>query len=320
MINEDLKKVYWVFNRLDFKNIPSYYVSGVLPSNYLKSPKLVFLEEHDPEMTLNQIDPKVLILFKAFDNGFYNLAKSAKKRGIKIISVFDDWYLQNSERTKFNLPLANLSDLIVVKTHAASIEIKKHFNLVPVVLPDPVRFETNDLFKFNSVKIKLCWYGILDNHDTIINEIEKLENLDIPFTLTIITNFVEKLESRIKNLNLKKHNIVFKHWNENSNFEIINSEVVILPYPKDKKRLVKSSNRIIDSLNLGRFTIISPVPQFAEFKNFVYYGNIIEGINWYYNNQKLALKKTIQGQEYVKKNFSLSAISNQWVDLISKLI
>tara|TARA_B100000029_G_scaffold383086_1_gene378509 strand:- start:5680 stop:6642 length:963 start_codon:yes stop_codon:yes gene_type:complete len=320
MINEDFKKVYWVFNRLDFKVIPSYYVGGVLPSNFLNSPKLVFLEEHDPEATLNQTNPKVLILFKAFDNGILNLAKSAKKRGIKIISVFDDWYLQNVERTQFNLPLSKISDLVVVKTNAAANEIKNHFNINSVVIADPVRFESKNIFNKKDNLIKLCWYGILDNHDTILNEIKNLDKLNFPFNLTIITNFVENLKQQIDNLKIQKQNIIFKNWHERSDSEILNTDAVLLPYPKDKKRLVKSSNRIIDSLNLGRFTIMSPVPQFEEFKNFVYYGDIIDGIEWFHANSNLALEKTVKGQKYVNNNYSIRAISNKWRNLIIKLV
>ena len=132
---ENLKKVFWVFNRLNFSIIPSYYASGILPSNYLKSSKLVFLEDHDPEKTLDNIDCEVLILLKAFDNGLLNLAECAKKRGIKIISIFDDWYFENKERTELNIPLANLSDHIIVKTTAAEKEIEKYLLFyIPYVL------------------------------------------------------------------------------------------------------------------------------------------------------------------------------------------
>ena len=39
MHTENFKTVFWVFNRVNFEVIPSYYISGVLPSNYLNSSK-----------------------------------------------------------------------------------------------------------------------------------------------------------------------------------------------------------------------------------------------------------------------------------------
>ena len=120
MKTEDFKKVFWVFNSLNFSIIPSYYSSGILPSNFLNSSKLVFLNEHDPEKTLDSIDCKALVILKAFDNAPLKLVKSAKQRGIKIISVFDDWYKENTERTNFNYPLAILSDVILGGIYSCS--------------------------------------------------------------------------------------------------------------------------------------------------------------------------------------------------------
>jgi len=312
---ENLKKVFWVFNRLNFSVIPSYYASGILPSNYLKSSKLVFLEGHDPEKTLHNLDCEVLILLKAFDNGPLNLARCAKKRGIKIISVFDDWYFENNERTELNIPLANLSDHIIVKTIAAEIEIEKHFKIKTTVVPDPVRFNKSKIFNINDNRLNVCWFGTHSNHDTIINEIDKFDKNSLEINITILTNYIDELKKEINLLNTTNLNITIKEWHENSDKDIIQNEIVILPYPIDKRRLVKSSNRIVDSLNLGRFTILSPVPQFKKFKDFVYYGNISEGIQWFRENQSLAKEKTILGQEYVDKNYSLNIISKKWRDL-----
>ena len=316
MQEEDLNKVFWVFNTLNFNIIPSYYVSGVLPSNYLKTSKLVFLEGHDPEQTLNNIDAKVLILLKAFDNSFFKLAKSAKKRGIKIISVFDDWYFQNIERTKINFPLASVSDVVIVKTNSAALELNNYFKIKAKIISDPIRFKKNKIFRIDNKKLNLCWFGTRNNHDTIINELKNLEKIKLQINITIISNFIDLLKKELTPLNIVNLNIVFKYWHENADLDIVKSEIVILPYPNDKKRFVKSSNRIIDSLNLGRFTILSPVPQFKEFKNFVYFGKIYEGILWFTKNKLIAKEKTLLGQKYVDDNYSLESISNKWRDLL----
>ena len=320
MHDEDLKKVFWVFNSFNFKTIPSYFVAGVLPSNYLESPKLVFLEEHDPEQTLDNINAKILILFKAFDKGLVALAKSAKRRGIKIVSVFDDWYLENIERTNFNLPLAELSDLIVVKTKVAALEIKNHFKINALVIPDSIRFKKNKIFKNNNKKLDLCWFGTRNNHDTLISELKKIEILKIPVRINVVTNLIDELKKDVADLNIKNHDIRYKAWHENANLDIVESEIVILPYTEDVKRLVKSSNRIIDSLNLGRFTIMSPVSQFREFKDFVYYGDICEGIRWFKDNKELAKQITLKGQKYVDKNYSIEFISNKWKKILLKML
>ena len=158
------------------------------------------------------------------------------------------------------------------------------------------------------------------NHDTIINELPNLNKSQLPINLSLITNFTEKIEENINIKNLKNINIKLIKWNSNSNNEIVKSEIVILPIPKDNKRLVKSSNRTIDSLNLGRFTIMSDVVQFKEFNDFVYAGNIVDGLTWASRNTEKAKKKTIKGQKYVSKNYSLEAICEKWKKIIINLI
>ena len=317
MYLENSKKIFWVFNKINFEVIPSYYVSGILPSNYLNSSKLIFLEEHDPKKTLNNIDAEVLILLKVFDKGFLKLAKEAKKRGIKIISVFDDWHSKDLLRTNLNLPLAILSDLVVVKTNSAANEIESNFTIRCKVIPDPIRFKKKKINFKNSNNLNICWFGTHNNHDTIINEINNLKKISIPLNITIISNYISELKKNINSLNITTLKINILEWHKNADLDIIKSEIVILPYPKDKKRLVKSSNRIIDSLNLGRFTVLSPVSQFKEFKDFVYFGDITEGILWFKENEKAAKEKTILGQKYVDQNYSLEFVSEKWKNIIS---
>ena len=98
--------------------------------------------------------------------------------------------------------------------------------------------------------------------------------------------------------------------------EIAKSDVVIIPYIDDQIRYVKSSNRIVDSLNMGRFVIMSKVEQFSEFSNFCYQGNIGNGLNWLKENKIEALKQLALGQKFVREKYNISKISNLWKEVI----
>ena len=104
------------------------------------------------------------------------------------------------------------------------------------------------------------------------------------------------------------------------NPEAIPSDLIIIPYLDDNRRLVKSSNRIIDSINFGRFTIISNSKQFQEFSDYTYQGNIGDGINWAVNNMYERNKKLTSGQKYVLNNYSLKSICEIWKNLFRKII
>ena len=316
MLNFSNKNVLWIFSHPKPQTIPSYLVSGIYPANYLGIQKVIFLENHDPKELLQKFKPKCLIISKVFNNNINHLIKEAKVRDIKVISIFDDWVFPNDMRKKINLPIAKNSDIVIAKTAAAADHITENTKIKCSIIPDPIRFKTYKIFKEVKNPINVCWFGMDTNHDSILNELKNLDNLKIKIKLTIISNYINSLKTKIDSIKIENLIIEYFEWNNSSNKNIVQSEVVILPYPNDKTRLVKSSNRIVDSLNLGRFTILSNVSQFSEFENYTYFGKISDGLSWLLHNKDEAIQKTKLGQEYVLENFSLKAICNKWLDII----
>ena len=193
-------------------------------------------------------------------------------------------------------------------------------NLAKVPGVNPVRFNNYKVFNKVTETVNACWFGMHTNHDTIINELSNLDQIDLNINLSIISNSFEEIDRFIKKKNFKNIKLKLINWHNRSDKDIVTSDVVLLPYPDDDKRLVKSSNRIIESLNLGRFTILSNVNQFLEFKNFTYFGDITSGLKWFLTNNEEAIKKTIDGQKYVLDKYSLVKICNSWANLLEKTI
>ena len=321
MISEYSTQILWIFNHRYPNFIPSYVVSGIMPADYFGIKKIIFLESDNPDKFLDFYKPKLLIISKAMNNRDIRLlTDSAKSREIKIISIFDDWNFENPNRTKINLPIAINSDLIIAKTATASLEIKKNTSLNCIVIPDPLRFDSHKIFHQIQEPFNLSWFGMHTNHDTIINELPNLNKSNLQINLSLITNFTEKIEETSNYKAFNNLNIKLINWDSNSNKNIVKSDIVILPIPNDKKRLVKSSNRIVDSLNLGRFTITSKTLQFKEFNDFVYTGKIVDGLKWALKNTDEAINKTIKGQKYVSENYSIKTICEKWKKIIINLI
>ena len=70
---------------------------------------------------------------------------------------------------------------------------------------------------------------------------------------------------------------------------------------------------------MGKFVIINDNKQFQEFRDFCYFGNLIDGLDWVIKNKKLVVSKIKQGQKYVNTNYSLEVISNRWKKAIVEL-
>ena len=75
-----LDNILWVFSAENPISIPSYIVGGIMPADYLKIQKVIFLKHHDPLQFLKNHKPKIIIFGKAFHTGVYELAKEAKKK------------------------------------------------------------------------------------------------------------------------------------------------------------------------------------------------------------------------------------------------
>ena len=316
------KDILWVFSHLNPPSIPSYVFSGILPADYLNIQKVIFLKDHDPREMLTRFNPKLIIINKAMHTNVINLARTAKELNIKIISVFDDWYFikPESRRTQLrfvdNLKLAKYSNNIIAKTKSAANIIYKHTGFRAKIISDCVRFESQMPINKINYPFKISWFGMDTNHDTLEFGIREILEYNFEAKIKIITNKSDKIRSKLSNLNLKNISLEFIKWSKSMDKEVVTTDIVIIPYLNDHKRLVKSYNRITDSINLGRFAIISDLNHLREFNNFCFLGNIGKGLKWSKENNLLAVEKVKKGFEYVKKNYSVATIASEWKNII----
>lgn len=323
MTAKKFAKVLWVFSHPNPGIIPSYVVGGIMPADILGINKIIFLDNHDPKETLSNFNPEILVISKAFHDNILDLLELAKIRKIKIISIFDDWNFDlnsKTNNTKRNLPIANSSDIIIVKTESASKVLYENTRLKSQVIPDMTRFKSHNVYSKINYPFNITWFGMHTNHDTLLGELIKINNTKLKINLRIVTNFCNEIKFEINKSDYNNISFEYIEWHPRVDKEIVNSDIVILPYPKDKERLVKSSNRIIDSINLGRFVLLSDVSQFREFRDYTFFGDIAKGLKWLKENSHLAKNKVIKGQKYINTFYSPEVVSERWKKIIENLI
>ena len=154
------------------------------------------------------------------------------------------------------------------------------------------------------------------NLDTVVFGIKQISATNIRCIITIHINNILSCSKYIIPLQNENIKINIIEWTKNMDLEVIKNDIVIIQYINDAKRRVKSSNRIIDSINLGRYLIMSDVPQFSEFKDFVYSGNIGNGLNWLLRNKKSAINQINKGQKFIQNNYGNKITIKKWRDLI----
>ena len=135
----------------------------------------------------------------------------------------------------------------------------------------------------------------------------------------MITGRLNDLKNSLSDLNLKNIELDYIEWQPSMDQDVIKSDIVIIPYINDDRRLVKSQNRITDSMSMGRFVICSEIDFSKEFKKYCYVGNLGEGLDWVYNNRENAIKKAVLGKNYVDSKFNIEKISEYWINLINDI-
>ena len=187
--------------------------------------------------------------------------------------------------------------------------IKKNLNIEANIIPDVLRFKSYRSLQTINYPYKISWFGMPNNFDTLILGIKQILRSSLKCKIKIISRGMKNLKKDLDKFFNNDLTFEFIEWTESVDKDVIKSDIVILPYIRDNQRLVKSSNRIIDSLNLGRFVIMSDAEQFSEFKNYCYFGDIGKGLEWLKDNKKLAIEMTSEGQKYVQKKYSIKVIS-----------
>lgn len=80
-----------------------------------------------------------------------------------------------------------------------------------------------------------------------------------------------------------------------------------------------SANRVLAALRGGRFVVAQYVEAWSEFEDFIWIGDVREGIEWALNNRQEACAKVTAGQEYIRDRFSPQSIGRQWGEMFRSL-
>ena len=248
--------ILWVFSSKAF--LPSDIIGGIYPATYLNIKRLIFLSNHDAIKTLDNLKPKLIILGKCLNSNIINLVNEAKKREIKVISIFDDWHFEPiTEREKikfdFNFKLSELSDNIVVKSYEAQKLIKKNLNIDSKIINDSIRYKTLEIKHRIEKKPNLLWFGTSSNYDTLIFSIDEISSQNIDCNLSIVTNVTDELKIMIQKSNLKNINIKFVDFSDKKlTEEALISDIILIPQFKNKEFKSIKKSLVLSNLLLKK--------------------------------------------------------------------
>jgi hypothetical protein len=96
------------------------------------------------------------------------------------------------------------------------------------------------------------------------------------------------------------------------------NQIVLIPHSDERKNAVKSPNRVIESIRMGKWVSASPIRSYEQFKDFANIGNVKAGIEMYNDLPDDVLITRIKaGQDYIRDRFSPETIAKQWLKALS---
>jgi hypothetical protein len=96
------------------------------------------------------------------------------------------------------------------------------------------------------------------------------------------------------------------------------NQIVLIPHSDDRKNAVKSPNRVVESIRMGKWVSASPIRSYEQFAPYANIGNVNAGIEMYNDLPDDVLITRIKaGQDYVRDRFSPETVAKQWLKALS---
>lgn len=236
----------------------------------------------------------------AYDQGMASLLKGKSKI---VFDISDDHF--DKAHGEHYKTMINIADMVTVNGKPLMEKTKQFIPAggVMAYIKDPITFPYGDTRFLNLETPRLIWYGHITNFGTM-GTLASTHTLGAP--LTVVTN--KEVTG----------DFAYIPWEIGKVESIIHSyDIVLLPLAEDKTKHTKNTNRAVDALQAGKFVVTDSEEVYGELKDFIYIGDIADGIEWAKSNPKAAIAKTTAGQDYVRQAYNSEIIGNQWEDALT---
>lgn len=269
------------------KGLASYRYRILIPAMELAQRHEVFVGIPDA--------PVDVAIFAKHHGGTVEVARNCEAP--IVFDICNDKFGHRDEVGSIYREMCEIATVLTCNSYAMSKRIFECTGREAIPIPDPYEHAewTPEFSPANPPR--LVWFGHYLNHDT-------LAGLPIPGSLEVLSNAEFKTDSdRVK-------------WTRFSRPEMVRAvrEADLVVIPTIPSKTLASENRVVESLRLGKFVIAGPhVESYGQvLGDYIWIGDILDGIKWAYTHQAEVLQKIMDGQELVRRFFCPSAIATSW--------
>jgi hypothetical protein len=218
-----------------------------------------------------------------------------------IFDVCDDWFA-DKELGPFYREMVRRAAVVTCNSDVMRFRIHQETGRAATVIPDA--FEREEWAP--SWGEGLLWFGNPLNLPDFFRAVQKLEGLDLP--LGCISRHEDYMSEELRQLIIP--------WSPTAMDKGFKSAaVVILPTGASP---AKSANRLIESVRAGKFVVAEPLPAYEEFADFMWVGDIRQGVEWAVANKAECFKRVKRAQKYIAKHYSIDVIGEKWLAAVKE--
>lgn len=190
-----------------------------------------------------------------------------------------------------------LADVVVCSTQRLAERVEEETGAVAHVVSDPYEFPKATP-QMPSGKVKnLFWFGHPTNLPALQNELRRLK----AYNLTAVSESPGALPWSFPNM--------LRGFSQ--------CDAVILPIEDKPKKMVKSPNRMFESIRQGRFVVANKMPAYAPYG--MWQGDIVQGLEFASLDPEGALDMVKAAQDIVEELHAPYVIARQWKDVFKCL-
>ena len=217
------------------------------------------------------------------------IARQARDQGCRILVDMCDNHFERPNLGDFYRELCAMADAIVASTPAMAEVVLANSGRPATVIDDPFEApQGRPRFQPSRERLQLAWFGNPVNFDTCVAMLPSLAELsrERPLALHVVTNEVQGvIPTRLAALTAPYGPAFQAHfiaWTPAAAWQAITAaDLVVVPSHGAAHKLVKSPNRVVEPLRLGRFVVAYPLPSYQPLEPYVWLGDDMSaGIRW----------------------------------------
>jgi glycosyltransferase involved in cell wall biosynthesis len=172
--------------------------------------------------------------------------------------------------------------------------------------------------------LRVLWFGHNSNTGTFADAIPQLKRIASlhAVELTCVSAAGMGLERICKESAdaAGGFSVRFVPWTVDSVWRgLAECDLVVLPSESQNRRmLVKSANRLIETIRAGRLAVAHPLPSYQPLGGYAWLGeDLARGVEWALAHPAEARRRIGAGQRFVAAHFSPEAVARQWLSALS---